>query len=258
MNNAILISNEVRETAAAPSKRARPIEWKRAILICMLLGISGGVRYWRDWQFHSLLKESEAPPFALGEIPKALGAWHAVEGSDDTLEPEIARIAGASDHIIRTYVDERSGQSASVMVLYGLANVVWAHTPDACYPATGFRAVSPSRDKDLEIRIPEKATPAQFRLQHFVKSKAGQTDYREVCYSFRNAGQWAPDMGKNWKSFRYHPGMFKVQVQCQASSSAKIDESAIKELLERIVQEIERGLASEGQANPAVAKGASP
>ena len=61
----------------------------------MLLGISGGVRYWRDWQFHSLLKESEAPPFALGEIPKVLGAWHAVEGSDDTLEPEIARIAGA-------------------------------------------------------------------------------------------------------------------------------------------------------------------
>ena len=117
-----------------------------------------------------------------------------------------------------------------------------AHTPDVCYPATGFRAVLPSRDKDLEIRIPEKATPAQFRLQHFVKSKAGQTDYREVCYSFRNAGQWAPDMGKNWKSFRYHPGMFKVQVQCQASSSAKIDESAIKELLERIVQEIERGV----------------
>ena len=102
--------------------------------------------------------------------------------------------------------------------------IVWPHTPDVCYPATGFRAVSPSRDKDLEIRVPEMPTPARFRLQHFIKSKAGQTDYREVCYSFRNAGQWGLDMGKNWKSFRYHPGMFKVQVQCQASSTAKIDE----------------------------------
>ena len=49
-------------------------------------------------------------------------------------------------------------------------------------------------------------------------------------------------MGKNWKSFRYHPGMFKVQVNVQASSSDKIDESAVEELLERIVQEIERAV----------------
>ena len=47
-------------------------------------------------------------------------------------------------------------------------------------------------------------------------------------------------MGRNWKSFRYHPGMFKVQVQCQGSSSGKTDENSVKELLGRIVQEIER------------------
>ena len=208
----------------------------------MLLGSSGGIRYWRDWQFQSLLKESEVPPFALGEIPKVLGAWHAIEGSENTLEPEIARIAGASDHLIRTYVDEKSGQTATVMILYGLAYIVWAHTPEVCYPATGFKSVSPSLDKDIDIRVPEKLTSARFRLQHFVKSKAGQTDYREVYYSFQNAGQWGLDMAKNWKSFRYQPGMFKVQVQCQASSTIKINESSVQELLERIVQEIEQRL----------------
>ena len=96
------------------------------------------------------------------------------------------------------------------------------------------------------FRVPEKPTSVRFRLQHFVKVKAGQTDYRVVYYSFQNAGQWGLDMAKNWKSFRYHPGMFKVQVQCQASSSGKIDESSMQELLGRIVQEIERRSAAKG------------
>ena len=128
----------------------------------MLLGASGGFRYWRDWQFHSLLKESEIPPFSLGNIPNVLGAWRAIDGSEDTLEPEIARIAGASDHLIRIYVDEKSGQAATVMILYGLAYIVWAHSPEVCYPATGFKSVSPSQDKDIDIRIPEKSTSAHF------------------------------------------------------------------------------------------------
>ena len=90
-----------------------------------------------------------------------------VEGSENTLEPEIARIAGATDHLIRTYVDEKSGQTAAVMILYGLAYIVWPHTPDACYPANGFRSLSPSQDQDLDIQVPEKPTPARFRLTAF-------------------------------------------------------------------------------------------
>ena len=68
-----------------------------------------------------------------------------------------------------------------------------------------------------------------------------------VYYSFQNAGQWEPDMAQNWKSFRYHPGMFKVQVQFQASSSGKIDKSSVEELLGRIVQEIEQRSVAKGE-----------
>jgi len=246
MTKALVITDEVRENVSVSPNRDLPFEWRWVILVCMLLGVSGGIRYWRDGQFHSLSKESEAPPFVLGDIPNALGDWYVVEGSESTLEPDIARIAGATDHLIRTYVDKKSGETAVVMILYGLASVVWPHTPDACYPANGFRSVSPSRDQDIDIWVPEKPTPARFRLQHFVKAKAVQTDYRVVYYSFQNAGQWGLDMEKNWKSFRYHPGMFKVQVQCQASSSGTIDERSVQELLGRIVQEIERRSAAKG------------
>jgi len=238
--------NRVEANTQASPKPGLSSEWKWIVLVCVILGLSGGIRYWRDWQFGSLKKESEAPPFALAEIPTVLGSWHAIEGSEDKLEPEIAKISGAKDHLIRTYEDDKSGQRASVMVLYGLAYIVWAHSPDVCYPATGFRTLLPSQDQDLEIPVPEKPTTARFRLEHYVKSTAGQTDYRQVYYSFQNAGRWGVDKGRNWKSFRYHPGMFRVQVQCQGSNRGKTDENSVKELIGRIVQEIERRSAGGG------------
>ena len=82
MNKALVIADEVQETARRLRSKPDRFEWRWLIMICMLLGISGGIRYWRDWQFDTLSKESEALPFALGEIPNALGDWHAVEGSE--------------------------------------------------------------------------------------------------------------------------------------------------------------------------------
>lgn len=246
MNKALVMTDEARENVRVSPMQALPFEWRWVALICILLGISGGIRYWRDWEFHSLSKVSEVPPFILGEIPNTLGDWSVVEGSESTLEPDIARIAGATDHLIRTYHNEKSGETAVVMILYGLASIMWPHTPNACYPAAGFSSVLPSRDQDIDIQVPETLASVRFRLQHFVKGKAGQIDHRVVYYSFRNGDQWGLDMENNWKSFRYHPGMFKVQVQCQASSGGNIDESSVHELLGRIVQEIERRSAAKG------------
>ena len=53
----------------------------------------------------------------------------------------MARIAGSSDHTVRTYLDEKSGEQASALILYGKAAVVFAHTPEFCYPAAGYQAV---------------------------------------------------------------------------------------------------------------------
>jgi hypothetical protein len=238
----------VKDEPATTEIEAARFNRKWLLLVALLIAIAGGVRWWRDWQFQSLAKESEAPPFSLAEFPEALGDWRAIRGSESALEPEIARIAGASDYLIRTYVDEKTGDSAVVMILYGLASVVWPHSPDACYPAQGFGSISPSRDRDLEIAVPGTQTVAPFREQHFVKTRTGKVDYRQVYHSFLHAGRWGLDMAKDWKSFRYHPGMFRVQVQRQGTSSDRIDDKSVRELLGQIVREIESRLGSSQKA----------
>lgn len=223
-------------------------KWKWMALVCLLLGASGAIRTARDWQFYTRGKENEKLPFPLAEFPKHLGSWRVLEGSERKLEPEIAEIAGAvlDGHIERIYIDEKTGQSADVLILYGLALNVWPHSPAICYPVQGFRPVTPLRDQDVSISVPDSSTKARFREQHFSKAIAGQVDYRVVYHSFLNAGHWDYDVQKKWKSFRYHPGMFKVQVQRLTDSGGLADESAFHVLLASIVQEIDHRL----QANP--------
>jgi hypothetical protein len=50
-------------------------------------------------------------------------------------------------------------------------------------------------------------------------------------------------MEKRWKSFRYHPGMFKVQLQCQVAAVGMADNGSLEEFLGRIIHEIEQRLA---------------
>lgn len=223
-----------------PQSTGRPSVWKLDMrwlaMICLLLGVSGAVRYWREFQFASILTREKESPFPLKEIPTVLGEWRMIEGAEATLDPEIARIAGSSDHIVRNYENQRTGETATVLVLYGLAELVWGHTPEVCYPATGGKAVSPTRT----LMIPgaeEQAPPTPFSEGVFGRLEGGTTVYHDVYYSFRNAGTWDPSMGGRWKLFRYNPGMFKVQVQRTIKTPEPPDE-ACNGLLGSLVTEI--------------------
>ncbi len=81
-----------------------PVWW--AAIACTLLLCSAGVRHWRDLQFAGLNRESETCPFPLNDLPRNLGNWNSSPEDDGKLDPEIADLAGSSDHIIRVYRDD--------------------------------------------------------------------------------------------------------------------------------------------------------
>jgi hypothetical protein len=239
--NAVATAEVNVQPGPATGTRPRP-EWTWILLIGLLLGLSGGLRYLREWRFEALIKESEKSPFPLKEFPKALGGWQSV--GETKLDPKISGIAGAKDHVIRTYLNRTSGESAVVMILYGPAERISAHTPTVCYPAAGYKNVPPTQDRD--IPIPGSTEKATFREELFVKYTAGVVTHERVYHSFRNAGQWAPDMLSRWKVFRYHPGMFKIQVHGDAKGS----DAEIEAFLGKMVAEIDGRLASNPVSRP--------
>ena len=226
----ILTSNETSERA---SVRSSVSPWALMAVACVLVGVSGGVRFWRDYQFQAIARESSVCPFPLEDLNRSMGTWHSDKNMDGKLDPEIARVAGSSDHIVRIYVDEKTGSQVTALVLYGLARNVFGHIPEVCYPGSGFEAVGTAVDQKVEVGSIQ--SPVTCRKAAFTKSESGSLV--EVYYTFLHNGEWLPDVSDRWKSFRQHPGIFKIQLE-RHTSKISSDHSPTESLLKMIVQEL--------------------
>jgi hypothetical protein len=217
--------------------------WALAIATCLLLAASGGIRFWRDHQFRVIARESETCPFPLREFPKVLGTWYAdADGTreEPRLDPEIARIAGAAAYFVRNYTDKKTNETVLALVLYGPADSVFGHSPEICYPASGYRQIGDSVAH--QFSDPTSPSPMRFRSAFFSKDVGGITRYEEVYYTFYHNQQWLPEVANQWKSFRYHPGMFKLLLQRQ-TTDLSTENSPTESLLKEIVREINVRLA---------------
>ena len=242
---------------APPSKsikltdRALISPWLWLAITCTFLLASGGIRFWRDRQYQNLAEASAKCPFPLADLPRTLGTWHAADGADSQLDPETARIAGSKDQqsLIRVYVDSKSGERADVLLLYGSADSVFAHSPDICFPASGFRPFGGSAF-DRNMKTATSPTPAIFRTSYFTKTQDGSPQYWEVFCTFRHNGQWLNDLASRWKMFRAQPSMFKIQIQRQTSGLVTEDSPA-QSLLKAIIEDVDRRLTPPPAAPPA-------
>jgi hypothetical protein len=218
--------------------------WGWLAISCVIMGISGGFRYWRDRTFSSLAQESANCPFPLKELPKVLGGWRFVEGRENELDPEIVQSAGARDDVNRLYRNNATGEEAEVSVIYGLAKSVFAHTPNVCYPAAAWKPLSNRKPEVRDLKIPGSEAPAQFGVAFFSKKEAGTTHYVEVAYTFLHNNEWTPDVESRWKTFNAHPGMFKVLVQLQTLGSPT-QNNMTESLIAEVVNEINKRVAEQ-------------
>jgi hypothetical protein len=213
-----------------------PRSW--TVITCVFLAISGGLRFVRDWGFSAKLEAARPSPFPLEELPKGIGPWRMLSEGD--LDPEIARVAGASDHINRNYMNDKTGEVVSVLVLYGLAYALHGHTAEICYPAAGYTRVNSPISGELKLADLDKVVG--YRGAYFAKKKSLADEYFEVIYSFRFVDEWTADPAPKWKMFRTHPGMYKVQIE-RAVSEFSVETSPSLPLLEGFAKEIEKRLS---------------
>ena len=229
-----------------PGKAGGPWAW--AVIACLLLGASGAVRAMQDRRHEGERSHVEDCPIALSSIPKKLGVWHLVEGGDRKLDELTRSITGATgEPLMRTYVDDLTGVTITVLVLFGPAVPVLPHTPDVCYPASGFaRAGGPSgatvrytRGRDSRGRPIDGE--ASFRSSLFQKSVGRQFLREAVYHSFRLDGQWSAGIGDGRKFPRRNPGIFKVQVQRQVAEGEELGKGdPMEQFLSALLGEIEK------------------
>jgi len=209
---------------------------------------SGIVRGLQDRRFEVEKGYLEACPFPLKSLPKEFDGWRLVDGGDKTLDSLTTRITGASEHVLRTYVDELTGVTLSVLILFGPAEPVLPHTPQICYPSCGYTATEPPSDRT--IKGPDKQSYV-FRAGVYEKS-GGRAKLHEVAYhAFRLEGPWSPDVATGRKFPRKNPGIFKVQIQRRVAEGERRDsDDPIEQFLAKLIPVIDRRIAESQAGGP--------
>lgn len=195
--------------AGTLSRGGRTLRLLWVPLACFFLGVSGFARQRQDRTIAEIAVAAEPCPFPLGELPLAFEGWRALEGEEQRLDPQVARIAGSTDHLIRTYVQEATGVAVTVLIIHGHGQTLSLHVPEVCYPTAGY---GPG-DDPIDIPIANPRAPSVFRSLTFSRPSAARTEGLEILYSFRHDGRWYPDAAADWKRFRDRPSMFKIQTQ---------------------------------------------
>jgi hypothetical protein len=195
----------------------------------------------------------EECPITLTSIPKKLGVWHLVDGGEKSLDELTKAITGGSQHIMRTYADDQTGVTLSVLILYGPAVPVLPHTPAVCYPSSGYACAEGPSDSTIKFRLDNDAKgrpidgEARFRSAIYQKS-AGRLTYRDAVYhSFRLDGTWSPDIGVGRKFPRRNPGIFKVQVQRHVVEGESLGAGdPMEQFLSTLLTELEKQIKEAG------------
>ena len=189
--------------------------WFRVGLAVLLLCASAAARQWQAQRVNQTLRDGRIPPFPLKEIPETLGDW---EGTSASMDPHVARATGATDKIVRTYQHRRTGQKINLIVLFGPSSEMYVHTPENCYPASGFSLTSgPNRRQ-----ITSGKKRFLFNSLVYTKGQGSSTEIAEVYYTWYYSGRWNPNLVTP-KWLERIPGMFKVHVERQVLKSTELE-----------------------------------
>jgi Protein of unknown function (DUF3485) len=242
------------DVAPRTASRSKKDLWIWAMVACFLLATSGVVRTIQGRRHNQEMVFTETCPFSFQDLTSKVGVWKLKEGSDQSLDPLTMRITGGTDHILRTYVDELTGVTLVVLLLYGPAEPVLPHIPEVCYPSSGYSDAQDSGDREIAYTTKDSAGRdvkhgAIFRSSVYEKSGGLHTVREEVFHSFRLDGVWSPDVARGRKLGRRNPGVFKLQIQRPVVlGEDRGRDNPIDQFLSVLIPELERQIAI-GSAN---------
>lgn len=236
--------------ATPPASRREMLAWSLATSVICLAGGAWRVLASAPTRPSDL---SVVAPFDLDAIPRTLGGW--ISSGESQLDPVTMRITGATDHLFRAYYDEMTGTFLSVLILYGPAEPVLPHTPQVCYPASGYRSLNPPVDRTIELGGGQSAG---FRAALFGRSGGRTTVRQSVYHSYRLDGVWSPDVTDRSLPRRW-AGLFKVQIQRQVLEGERTDgDEPIESFLRQLLPAMERMIATSTSAKAATNPSTTP
>jgi hypothetical protein len=189
---------------------------------------------------HGLWTNRWAAPAALergaarmADLPMTLGDW---DGQAEALDGRQLAAADVSGHLLRRYVNRRTGAVVSVLLLCGRPGPISVHTPEVCYRGTGYDQVGVRTKHALDGQAGE------LWVSRFQKQPAAAPESLRVLYAWNAAGKWeAPASPRS--AFARYPALYKLYViRPLVRDDEPLEEDPVLELLRGLLPALEKAL----------------
>jgi Protein of unknown function (DUF3485) len=115
-------------------------------------------------------------------VPMNIGDW---QGEDMAINEDVKKTAGAVGAVSRSYRNSRTGERVDVWLIVGHSRDVSVHTPDICYPGSGFEARAKENGK-YPFQIGNGEPDATFFTNTFYKEDVTGRTLRRVFWTWYN------------------------------------------------------------------------
>jgi len=128
----------------------------------------------------------------IAHIPKEIGDW---QGTDQPVGEIERKTAGARGYLSREYKNTITGEAVGVWLIVGHSKDIMRHTPDVCYPSSGFTMRAP--ENSLQPFVFDGQERGDFFTNTFVKEDATGRQLKRVFWSWHKPSE---DGNVEWKA----------------------------------------------------------
>lgn len=173
--------------------------------------------------FGSVLALVVCGAFVHGAVTQRWGVLQSDNGRTDRLHALEVRFEGWTSEAVdtemplnersaatsRRYTDP-SGRAAVVSFISGIPGSVATHTPDVCYPGSGYKTLRATRKETVDVN----GTPATVYVADFEKKTQTKLDRVRVRWAWTTDGAWVAPDNPRWQfaSQLRAPTIYKVYI----------------------------------------------
>jgi hypothetical protein len=213
---------------------------------------------WTDrWGRPPVSEELQTFIERLNHVPTAFGEWESVESPISQRELDAS---GSLNCYSRRFTN-RSDPSkvVDIFLVCGESVDICSHTPDQCYPLSGFQEAEDAQTFSIDCGSSGKTT-ADFLTNRFRKSFSILPQDLRIFWTFSGDGQWvAPSVPKY--SLMHYSALYKLyaNTSLQGDSRTRPEDSAAVPFLKEFIPLLNSVLfPPESKANSSADKAGAP
>jgi Protein of unknown function (DUF3485) len=187
----------------------------------------------------------------LKNVPMNIGDW---EGKDLPVEDQVKKTAGARGYVSRSYKNSISGETVSIWLIVGHSKDIVRHTPDICYPSSGFTTRSP--ENSIQSFVFDGESMGDFYTNTFIKEDAIGRQLVRVFWSWYKPSEDGTVTWKAPKIVRWEFGNARSLYKLYFTSPMRdiretTDESPCMKFAEEFLPVVDKALSTSGRPKAA-------